>query len=88
MINSILVLPILMRTEQFWIEKIQDKPNFTSIFGKSQEQHHYSTPTLLYVYVIAVLYCRQFEIQCVTVIVSLQNCSTVMLKQNYCSWLL
>lgn len=60
MIHSILVLPVLMRTEQFWIEQIQDKPNFTSIFGKLQEQHHYSTPALLYGYVIAVLYCRQF----------------------------
>lgn len=63
MIQSILVLPVLIRTEQFWIEQIQDKPNFTRISGKLQEQHvkyHYSTPALLYGYAIAVLYCRQF----------------------------
>lgn len=91
MIHSILVLPVVMRTEPFWIDKIQDKPNFASIFGKLQEQHlkyHYSTPALLYGYVIAVLYCRHFKIQCITVFVPLQNCSTVMLKHNYCSWLL
>lgn len=45
--------------KQFPLGKVLIKPNFSGIFGNQQEKllkHHYAITSLLYCFVIAVLY--------------------------------
>lgn len=61
-----LVYMVFIGPGKFQVGKILDKPKSKGFFGNFQYKflkYHYTTPALLYCYVIAVPYKRHFQIQ-------------------------